>query len=70
MVWTVKTCCQKRKSCDKMGVGLGHNAEATKKRNKTHNATTYVNICNYSTPDIVRISKETTIYCEMVYIKY
>ena len=64
-----KTDCQKSKSYDKKDLPLGHNAEATKKGNKKQSTTTYVNNCNYSTPDVVRMRGKTTISCDKVYIK-
>jgi len=53
MAWPEKNIWQKRKSSDENTPGLGHNAGATKKDKKNQMPTTYVNICNYSTPDIV-----------------
>lgn len=52
--------CQKEKSSAENGYGLGHNAGATKICRKEHNSTAYVNICNYSTPDIVETRRNTT----------
>ena len=52
--------CQKEKSSAENRYRLGHNAGATKKRRRKHNPTTYVNICNYSTPDIVETGREAT----------
>ncbi len=62
--------CQKEKSSAENGDGLVHNAGATKKDRKKHNLTTYVNNCNYSTPDIVEDRQKKPIYCEWVDIKY
>ena len=45
--------CGKEKSFAENPRGVVHNAGATKKCRKEHNSTTYVNNCNYSTPDIV-----------------
>ena len=48
-----KTACQKRKSSGEKRGALVHNAEATKKEKNRPDLTTYVNDCNYPTPDIV-----------------
>ena len=64
-----ETCCQMGKSSAETGGKVGHNAGATKTGRKQHNATTYVNICNYSTPDIVENSEITTDILRRVYIK-
>ena len=53
-------CCQIVKSSVEKRFRLVHNAEATKKDEKAHGATIYVNICNYSTPDIVGYRENTT----------
>ena len=53
MAFGEDTLCQKEKSSAENRYRLGHNAGVTKKRRRKHNPTTYVNICNYSTPDIV-----------------
>ena len=64
-----KTHGQKRKSSvEKLGE-LSHNAEATEKENNPLKMTTYVNSCNYSTPDIVERSENTTYILFWVYIK-
>jgi hypothetical protein len=55
-----KNHCQKRKSSVEKAAGLVHNAEATKKEHNSVKMTTYVNDCNYSTPDIVRQRQELT----------
>jgi len=60
MAYRGESCSQKRKSSDKMKVKLVHNAEATNRAQKKQTATTYVNICNYSTPDIVWMCGKTT----------
>ena len=57
--------CQKEKSSAENRHRLGHNAGATKKLSKEHNSTTYVNICNYSTPHVVEKRQGMTdILCE------
>ena len=50
----------KEKSSDEKEAPVGHNAEATKTGKKNRITTTYVNICNHSTPDIVAMRWETT----------
>ena len=70
MAFGAETCCQKRKSYGEMGCGLGHNAGATKNAGKNQTPTTYVNICNYSTPDIVPVREKPTYILWRVYIKY
>ena len=58
------TQCQKEKSFAENGSRLVHNAGVTKTGKKKHNPTTYVNICNHSTPDIVGDrQKDTDILC-------
>jgi hypothetical protein len=57
------------KSSAETGGKVGHNAGATKTGRKQHNATTYVNICNYSTPDIVEDRQKTSYIWFWVYIK-
>lgn len=61
--------CQNEKSSDEMGGGLVHNAKATEKCGKLHNATIYVNICNLSTLGDVSKQTEMQISCITVYIK-
>lgn len=60
MVPQGETLCQKRKSYAGKGGRLVHNAEATKTGEKQPETTCYVNICNYSTPDIVKIPQKPT----------
>jgi len=60
MVIREDTFCQKRKSSAEKDGGVVHNAEETKMGKKKHNSTTYVNDCNYSTPDIVKIRQIKT----------
>ena len=61
--------CGKEKSFAENPRGVVHNAGATKKCRKEHNSTTYVNNCNYSTPDIVENSENATDILRGVYIK-
>ena len=53
MAFGEDTLYQKEKSSAENRYRLGHNAGVTKKWRRKHNPTTYVNICNYSTPYIV-----------------
>jgi len=52
--------CQKEKSSAENWYGLVHNAGATPQHRKKHNSTTYVNICNQSTLNIVKKRQGTT----------
>ena len=45
--------CQIRKSSAEKGFGVVHNADATKTEKNRRRTTSYVNICNLSTQDIV-----------------
>ena len=55
-----ETLWQKRKSYAGKDGRLVHNAEATKTGEKQPEMTYYVNICNYSTPDVVEIPQKPT----------
>ena len=52
-------CCQIGKSSAEKKLPVVHNAKATRKKRKMHNTTTYVNGCNFSTPDIVPACQNT-----------
>ena len=56
----VGTICQKKKSSVAKHNGLGDNAGLTGNILIKHELTGYVNICNYSTPDIVGKGQEKT----------
>ena len=60
MVPQEETLWQKRKSYVGKDGRLVHNAEATKTGGKQPKTTYYVNICNYSTPDVVAIPQKPT----------